>query len=35
VHKHDGTIKVRSRFGGRLHGTRFTVFLPVRASEVS
>jgi PAS domain S-box-containing protein len=28
VQKHGGTIRVQSRFGGRLHGTRFTILLP-------
>lgn len=28
VQKHGGSIGVRSRFGGNLHGTRFTVLLP-------
>jgi PAS domain S-box-containing protein len=29
VEKHGGSIKVCSRFGGRIHGTRFTVLLPL------
>jgi PAS domain S-box-containing protein len=28
VQKHGGNIRVRTRFGGSLHGTRFTVTLP-------
>ncbi len=28
VQKHGGTIKVRSRFGGHVHGTKFTIILP-------
>jgi|GEM_PF-587616 PAS domain S-box-containing protein len=31
VHKHGGSIQARSRFGGRLHGTRFTIILPSEA----
>ena len=33
VQKHGGNIRVRSRFGGRFHGTRFTVTLPVVAAD--
>jgi PAS domain S-box-containing protein len=28
VQKHGGSMRVRSRFGKRLHGTRFTILLP-------
>jgi len=35
VQKHGGSISVRSRFGGPLHGTRFTVLLPADDSEPS
>jgi signal transduction histidine kinase len=29
VQKYGGTIRLRTRFGGRLHATRFTILLPV------
>ncbi len=29
VQKYGGTIRLRSRFGGRLHATRFTILLPL------
>ena len=34
VEKYGGTIRLRTRFGGRFHGTRFTILLPV-ANTVS
>jgi PAS domain S-box-containing protein len=35
VQKHGGRIHVRTRFGGRIHGTRFTIHLPVHNSAPS